>query len=403
MRDYTILIDGNYFIMSRLFVLPRPKQITGLPVTKFMDTDKEVGMLIRKLSIDFASEVRKLKNITKRIVFTLDAKSWRKDLFPEANYKGNRELDDTINWPKIMDAIKIFTDLLAKQGVIVERIPGAEGDDLVFAWVTHLSSINESCIIWSGDSDLMQLVNYNKSTDSFALWYDNTRATLGVYPGFEKWLETKEGNNDEVIDIFSESTRFYIKDQIKDELRGFIDKNGLTVNDIYCDEYIFQKILTGDKGDHITSVCLVPTKNGTLNKDGQPKMNRINEKKARSVLDSFKKRHRRFSSIYLFEDEYKDEICQLISREMKVTGKNSDIKKKLELNTNLMLLHVATVPEAIQKSMFDKIKTDYDLMQNLEIENLLDKDKILKGTEFVTANFKNNNTMPPSKGAIGLF
>jgi hypothetical protein len=131
-------------------------------------------------------------------------------------------------------------------------------------------------------------------------------------------------------------------------------------------------------------------------------MNKVNDKKAKSVLDSFKKRHRRFSAIYLFEDEYKEEICQLVSREMKVTGKNAEIKKKLELNTNLMLLHVATVPEAIQKSMFDKIRNDYELMQNLEIENLLDKDKILKGTNFVTADY-NKNTMPPSKGAIGLF
>ncbi len=87
---------------------------------------------------------------------------------------------------------------------------------------------------------------------------------------------------------------------------------------------------------------------------------------------------------------------------MKVTGKNSEIKKKLELNTSLMLLHVSTVPEAIQKSMFDKIRNDYDLMQNLEIENLLDKDKILKGTQFITADYNKNN-MPPSKGAIGLF
>jgi len=394
MREYTILIDGNYFIMSRLFVLPRPKQITGLPMIKFMESEKEVSMLMRKLCIDFASEIRKLKNVTKRIVFTLDAKSWRKDLFPEADYKGNRENDPTIHWDNIMKCVKEFSELLAKQGVIVERIPGAEGDDLVFAWATHLNSNNESCIIWSGDTDLMQLVNYNKSTDAFTLWYDNTRSQLGVYPGFEKWLSTKEGNKDEVVDIFTETPRFYISDQIKDELKTFIDKGGLKVNDVYCDEYIFQKILKGDKGDHITSVIQVPSKTGL-------RMNRVNDKKAKSVLDAFKKRHRRFSAIYLFEDEYKNEICQLVSREMKVTGKNSEIKAKLELNTSLMLLHVATIPDAIQKSMFDKIRNDYELMQDLEIENLLDKDKILKGTGYISSNY--GNKMPPSKGAIGLF
>ena len=92
--------------------------------------------------------------------------------------------------------MKEFTDLLSKQGVIVQRIAGSEGDDLVFAWTTYLNANNESCIIWSGDSDLMQLVNYNRSTNSFTLWYDNTRGTLGVYPGFNKWLDTKEGKDE---------------------------------------------------------------------------------------------------------------------------------------------------------------------------------------------------------------
>jgi 5'-3' exonuclease len=401
MREYTLLIDGNYFIFSRLFVLPRPKQIPGLDTIKFMDTEKEKAILMRKLCIDFASEIRKLKNITKRIVFTLDSKSWRKDLFPEADYKGNREEDPTINWPNVSEIMKEFTDLLSKQGVIVQRIAGSEGDDLVFAWTTYLNANNESCIIWSGDSDLMQLVNYNRSTNSFTLWYDNTRGTLGVYPGFNKWLETKEGKDDETIDIFSESTRFYIGDQIKDELKNFIQKGGLDVKDVYCDEYVFQKILTGDKGDHITSVLEVPTKSGKLTKDGKPRVNRVNETKAKSVLDSFKKRHRRFSSIYLFEDEYKEEICQLVAREMKVTGKKDEIKKKLELNTNLILLHVSTIPEAIQKTMFDKIKNDYEMITDLEITNLIDKDRILKGTKYLTVAGKNNDA--PSKGAIGLF
>ena len=48
-----------------------------------------------------------------------------------------------------------------------------------------------------------------------------------------------------------------------------------------------------------------------------------------------------------------------------------------------------------------KIKNDYELIQDLELDNLLDKDKILKGTSYINPNHKNNDL--PSKGAIGLF
>lgn len=395
MKDFTIVVDGNYFIYSRMFVLPRPKQIPGLPTVKFMDEEKDVNMLVRKLAIDFASETRKFKNIAKRIVFTLDAKSWRKDLFPNADYKGNRENDPTMNWANISRAMKDFSDILSSHGVIVERLPGAEGDDLIFSWATHLNSIGENCIIWSGDTDLMQLVNYNRSNDSFTIWYDNTRSKIAAYPGFKKWLESKE-NDKTKIDIFSPDTNFYLIDKVKEEIEEFIKRGKLSVEEIYCDEYVFQKILTGDKGDNIASVLVLPAK-----KPGSKRMNKVNDTKAKSILDTFKKRHKRFSSIYLFEDTYKDEIVQLVSREMKVKGRTKEIKQNLELNTQLILLHVSTIPDAIQKSMFDRIKSDCDNGIELAIENLLDKDKMLKGTKFIDPSYSKNNRNEPPKGAIG--
>jgi len=401
-RDYNLVIDGNHFVYSRLYVLPKPKQIPGLPKMKLLDEEREVAMFIRKLSIDFASELRKLKSLTRRVILTYDARSWRKDSFPEADYKGNREEDETINWPNVRRAMEEFAKCLAKQGVITQRVPGSEGDDLVFGWVTHLNSIGENCIIWSGDKDLIQLVNYNRSTDAFTIWYDytTTRKKVVAYPGFQKWLLTKEGKNSK-IDIFGEDTNFYILDQVKDEISNFIKKNQLEVEEVFCDEFVLQKILMGDKGDNVKSVCLVPTKNGSLNKDGEPKMNKVNDTKADKIISAFKKRHNRFSAVYLFDDTYKDEICNLVSREMKVTGRTKEIKRNLELNINLILLHVSTIPDAIQKSIFDSIKTLMDGERELIIDNLVDKDRILKDTPYISTDFK--KTDGPPKGAIGLF
>ena len=51
---HTLIIDGNYFVHSRLFVLPRPK---GEPLLDNRDGQEQ---FMRKLCIDFASEVRKM-------------------------------------------------------------------------------------------------------------------------------------------------------------------------------------------------------------------------------------------------------------------------------------------------------------------------------------------------------
>ena len=60
--NHTLIIDANYFVYSRLFVLPRDKN------KRFLDSESDRGMLMRKLAMDFASEMRKFKNIANRIM-----------------------------------------------------------------------------------------------------------------------------------------------------------------------------------------------------------------------------------------------------------------------------------------------------------------------------------------------
>ena len=81
---HTLVIDGNYFVHSRLFVLPRNKG------EQLLGDNEGKSQFMRKLCIDFASETRKLSPFTDQIVVAVDSKSWRKDLFPEAQYKGTR-------------------------------------------------------------------------------------------------------------------------------------------------------------------------------------------------------------------------------------------------------------------------------------------------------------------------
>ena len=389
----TLCIDGNYFIYSRLHILPKPKKkgflIDGKRIsTKLMDSQNEMNIFMRKLATDFASEMRKFIGFIDRVVFVVDSNSWRKDY--DDLYKANRSYDDNINWDNVHLIMRNFEDILEDSGVIVEKVVGAEGDDMIFAWSTYLNSLGENCIIWSGDKDLMQLVNYNNATSSFSIWYDNTRNRVGVYPGFEKWIEIED--EEHTIDIFNITDEDDLMGINKKQmLKDFIYKNKMEVENVFCDEFAFIKILTGDKGDNIDSVVLKPSKKGDKNF-------KISEKKALKILNRFKEKNRRFSSTYLFNESYKNDIVRYIKEVMDVNTNDDIILKNLERNTNLILLHVQTIPEAIQKSMFDIIKEDYN-RKNCNFTKITSNRNILADTPYeMIDNVKND-----FKNIKGLF
>ena len=180
---HTLVIDGNYFLHSRLFVLPRPKG------KQLLKDEEGKSQLMRKLCIDFASEVRKLTPFVDQIVVAVDSKSWRKDLFPTAEYKGTRVADDSVNWSNVFDTYEEWQKILESKGVIIHKVSGAEADDILFGWSTQLNNEGKNCIVWTGDRDLIQLVNYNQATDAYTLWYYNSKRTLLAFEGFEDVLK----------------------------------------------------------------------------------------------------------------------------------------------------------------------------------------------------------------------
>lgn len=374
MSKCTLIIDGNFFVISRLMVLPKPKstiEVDGKKIPcKLLDDKRQMQSFIEKLAMDFACEIRKFKNIVNRVVFVIDSKSWRKDY--DSSYKSNRTFSDTINWKNVSTILNDFEIILNDKGIITERVPGAEGDDLIFAWSTYLNSIGEDCIMWTGDKDLLQLVNYNKSTESFSLWYDNTKNRMGVYPGFDKWLEYNDVNNN--IDIFNLEEDSLLGSNKKENIKDLINHSKLKIEKTFCDEFAFIKILKGDKGDNISSLILKPSKKGNT-------FFKISDKKALDILTLFKNKNKRFSSNYFFDKSYKDEIIKYAKEIMNVKIPDSELIEKLEKNINLMLLHVETIPDAIQQSMFNVIKNDYNIKIN-NFDSLSSNKYILENTKY---------------------
>lgn len=361
------MIDGNYFVYSRLYVMPRRKG------KKLLDSDKDQGQFMRKLCIDFASEVRKMKPFVDEIVLTVDSKSWRKDFYPEAEYKGTRKTDETVNWDNVYRIYNEFRTVLAKQGVIVQQTSGAEADDILFARATELNNQGKNCIVWTGDRDLIQLVDYTQATDGYTLWYYNTKRRLIAFQGFEDLLSKKTADslsNDDIL--FNLNNDDIVSDGVKTQINEWIRSNKVTVEEVDSRVFIFSKMLTGDKSDNIPSVVVY----SKTMKNGSVRTFSVTDKQAAKILAQYEKDYGRFEVEQLFVPECKQQMADCIYR---VVGQSNidDIKKSLTQNIQLMLLHVRTIPEPILKAIYgDIVDTGIDL----HLHNLSQMERILEGT-----------------------
>ena len=368
---HTLLIDGNYFLHSRLFVLPRPKQ------GKMLEDDDSRAVFMRKLAIDLASEVRKMRDFIDKVVVAVDARSWRKDLYPEAEYKGTRKQDSKIDWTSVYNIYEEFQAILQKHGVIVHRIDGAEADDVLFGWSTYLNNKGKNCIVWSGDRDLIQLVNYSQPNDSYTLWYSPAQKSLYAFKDFNSVLNKKSEISNEDF-LFNMSAYSGMAEEYKQSMKNWIESNKVKVTEVNCDEFIFKKILIGDKSDNIPSVIVWQKEI----KGGKLRTYSITEKLADKIYEQYTKEKDSFVIDQLFNSDELDTLSDIVYR---VVGKSKKhvIRTKIFENMTLMMLHVNVIPEAIQDQIYKGVENCQRFLDETDFSKLVNKDKILEGTEWL--------------------
>jgi 5'-3' exonuclease len=372
---HTLLIDGNYFVFSRLFVLPKPK--TG----KLLGDDKQKKQFMRKLSIDLASEMRKLGGFVDDVVLTVDSKSWRKDLYPDAGYKGTRKPNSNVEWSAVYEVYEAWQEILATKGVVVHQIQGAEADDVLFGWSVMLNNRGKSCLVWTGDRDLIQLVNYSKANDAHTIWYYNTKKSLYAYEGFmQDMIESATADMSEDDMLFNMGGQHMMRDRYQKQILDWTIANKIETTEVDCEKFIFIKILTGDKSDNIPSVVTWQKEM----KGGKLRSYSITDKLATKIYDQFIKEGETFKIDYLFSEEQKDRLVDIIYR---VVGRSSVnlIKNSLTSNIGLMLLHNRTIPDSIQRAIYSAIEKDWEGALD-SIEVVQDMEKILEGTHWLDGN-----------------
>jgi len=368
---HTFVIDGNYFLFRTLYVLPRKSK-----KSEMLGTDEDATVFMRKLATDFAYQIRLFEGLIDKVVWTIDSRSWRKDFYPDAEYKGNRKQDSSINWANFSRITEEFTQLLIKQGVIYSKVNGAEGDDLMYAWNTESLANDKSVIMFTGDKDLVQLVNRSQNNNTHTILFSPAHKKLYTYQGFSEWLTTEEKETStDLFDVLKTSSS--PESQSKKLLSSIISKKKVSVVEVDPEDFRFRKVLTGDSGDNVPPAYW----HISTPKNGKPRRYGISETKAGAIIQEFKDKHGSLSHMYLYEDGYITDLANILIRHMKAKHMSREqIISNLKSNVNLMVLSSHTIPEGILDEMFQSVESQININE-LVLPNVSTMKKLVEGTK----------------------
>jgi 5'-3' exonuclease len=361
-----VCIDGNYIFHKTFgvfggFGIKDPAEVLG--------TKGEQSMFIRKIATDLCAGLKLLPQ-GGRLIFTCDSRSWRKDVeIEDGGYKSTRVKDETVDWSIFFDLMAEFGHQMEKQGFIYSKVKGAEGDDLLYFWSEHFNSIGENCIIISGDKDMHQLARHNEKGWT-VIWNNNSKNNiLAVPPGWEdNWV-----NKTESVSIF-DMTAAISPD--KDKVKEFLKK--VTVEEVNRRNFVFMKMLTGDKGDAVPGVWHVPTPSG--------KNNGVSPKKAEQILESLSQSKWKDSTFkeMLADDEFLSWVSGFVLRILKDvdnTTNREKVSKNILRNYTLMWLDSEVIPGFVTESCKEELSRGMELpKKNITIDRI----KILDGTVWTT-------------------
>lgn len=361
-----VCCDGNYWMHKTFGVFGGFGAKNPADVLK---TEGEQAMFIRKIATDLTSSLKMIPQ-GGRMVFTLDSRSWRKDIeIEDGGYKSNRVKDETVDWTSFFELAHKFGEHLESQGFIFSKVNGAEGDDLLYFWSEYFNSIGEDCIILSGDKDMHQLAR-NNDKGWTAIWNCNSKNNvLAVSPNWEsEWL-----NSGEEASIFNMDS-FISPD--KEKLKELVSK--VEMVEVNRRDFVFTKMLTGDKGDAVPSVWSVPTPTG--------KLNSITALKAASILESLNASEWKDASFsQMLEDErFMSWVAGFVIRSLKGldnTENRDKVRHNLLRNYKLMWLDKSVMPEEVVAGSLLEIERGTNLPKR---SITTDRIKILEGSTWVT-------------------
>jgi hypothetical protein len=199
-----------------------------------------------------------------------------------------------------------------------------------------------------------------------------------VYEGFEHDMNQSIANDMSTDDLlFNMGGEHMTRDTYQTNILAWVKDLKIEMTEVDCDRFIFNKILIGDKSDNIPSVVTWQKEM----KGGKLRIFSITEKMADTIYEQFIKEVDNFTIEHLFNQEYKNKLTDIIYRVVG-HGNTTLIKSSLSNNIALMLLHVKTIPDSIQRAIYDAIDKDWEGALE-QVDQFMDMEKILEGTHWL--------------------
>lgn len=332
----TLLVDGNWLLMSRLAVISGRYPNTN-------ELNKELKLLmIRSVNL----VLRTFPQID-NIIFVADGGSWRNTEVPipqflqneGIEYKGNREHSDDIDWDVIFAGYEDFLNIVSKNGVTVCREKMIEGDDWCWWWSTYLNSQGTNVIIWSKDKDLTQLVNTDND-GCFTVCWNKENGIICLDKDEDEFNFLF--NND-----FSENNTIFYN----------ICNKSINVNKIDPKSVCIDKIIRGDLGDNILPIIVKKPKN-----ENSSRQYRVSQKDIDNSLNVFNDNDVRL---------YINNLCESKSYKNRANDRTPDeIFEHFKYNRKLVILNEVSYPSNILDIM--KKYTEYNMCKDLsEVEHII--------------------------------
>lgn len=371
-----ICVDGNYIFHKTFGIFAGYGNVDPSQV---LSKKSDQAMFIRKVATDLCAALKSLPT-GGRLVFTMDSRSWRKEIEIEnGGYKSNRIKDENVDWTLFFELMESFGNQLEKQGFIFSKVNKAEGDDLLYAWSNYFNENCEDCIVISGDKDLHQLARFNKGSWT-AIWSSNNKKNVVTVSKDwrKKWLDKEEEAS-----VFNMGS---VISSDREKMSALISKCEL--NEIDSDLFILNKMLVGDKGDAVPSVWEIKHNGKTMG---------FTQKKSDTIIDAIRNSEEwkdlKMTEM-LMDNDFLSWFSGYALRLMKDVDSMENRKKlasNLQRNFKLMWLSENSIPEEVMSMMSLEIRRGISLQRK---SITLDRVKILDGTTWITPNYSPSSFDP---------
>jgi 5'-3' exonuclease len=349
-NNLTILIDGGFLLMSRIFAFEKGFAAENSNFQKSMAAEQFKETLSQTLA--------KLANLfpgADNMVLMSEGGSWRKNLpvpqqLEDITYKGHREKKVELDWKAIYKAYNEFVHNCESAGITCSQHSAIEGDDWAWYWSRRLNAEGVNCVIWTSDCDLKQLVQTDGC--AFTAWY-NDKAGL-VLPNSCAWPD--------------DPMEAMMNPPFQSPALEMLTRRFKKCSYINPDMIVINKVLCGDAGDNIKSV--IRYKKGTRTyRFAESDYKKFIEANGIDNLEDFRNNFDVWAECLANSPKY-----------LPYGIKSEDVREMLDYNLKLVWLNEVVLPDTVTSSM---VQFDYYIF---DVNELKRNSRMLAGSNDDVAN-----------------